>query len=243
MKIYAKSRLFTVISPVIVVLALLMAACGGAAPQEVTIPLKLEAGKLTPDLIRVGQNDTVTLQFETEEAGSIHLHGYDLEQEVRPGEVTDFVFVADASGRFKIEFHDSKDEPGDYEEAGHGAEFQLEVLQPGDSFTFEVPHDMDGKTIPYHSRLHPEVSGVVEVSGDAPSAKTVQVEIKDGATEPSQMLVRPGTTIIWTNNSSEMQALASGAYPGAAEESSDTSHDDHDEGEAIDVGFLEVSPR
>lgn len=256
MKKPAKSKFWALASPLILILVLLAAACGAAAPQNMTIPVKLEAGKLNLDPIRVAQNDTITLKIETDQTGSVHLHGYDIEQAVKPGEVTDFVFLADASGRFKIEFHGSGDDHGTHEEdAGHGEEIQSEVLHPGDTFALKISHQMDGKTIPYHSHLHPEISGEVEVSEEAPAAETVQVEITDGVTEPPQVLVRPGTTIIWTNNSSEMQTVHSGAHPGEAEEEHETTgheaeggesehgHDEGGEGEAIEVGFLEVLPR
>ena len=47
-------------------LTLLAVACGGGAPQELEINVKLEDGKLTPETIRVGQGDMVTLKEEGE---------------------------------------------------------------------------------------------------------------------------------------------------------------------------------
>lgn len=108
-----------IIFPLIIGLALLAAACGTAtAPQELEIPVKLTAGQLDPGTIQVGQNDTVTLKIESDQPGSIHLHGYDLEQEVNSGEVIDLVFVADASGRFKFTFHAAVEDPDSHQEAG-----------------------------------------------------------------------------------------------------------------------------
>lgn len=80
-------------------IAVLAAACGSADPEEVEIGVSLRDKQLTPDTIRVTQDDTVTLKIDSDAPGSMHLHGYDKEQEVTPGTVADFVFVADATGR------------------------------------------------------------------------------------------------------------------------------------------------
>ena len=96
-----------------VLITALAAACGGADPEEVEISVSLQDKQLTPETVRVGQDDTVTLKIESDAPGSLHLHGYDLEREVGPGTVSDFVFVANATGRYRIAFHPAA--PG-----GHG---------------------------------------------------------------------------------------------------------------------------
>ena len=103
-----KFRYGLIIVPFMVGLALFTVACSGESPQEREIAAKLTAGQLVPDIIEVGQNDTVTLKIQTDQPGSIHLHGYDLEQDIASGGITDFVFLADASGRFRIAFHSAE---------------------------------------------------------------------------------------------------------------------------------------
>ena len=80
---------------------------------------------LVPKIIRVKQNDRVTLNIETMQNGIMHLHGYDIENEVKKGELGNFHFEANATGRFKITFH-AKEEHSHKEEAhkhgGHEAE-------------------------------------------------------------------------------------------------------------------------
>ena len=63
-------------------------------------------------LIRVKQNDVVKLQWSTDKPMSVHLHGYDIEQEIKPGAVTDMTFTARATGRFTIEPHVGKTQAG-----------------------------------------------------------------------------------------------------------------------------------
>ena len=102
----------------LLLLLLLLAACGpSAGPQELTLTAKFEAGKLTPETLQAKQGDMVTLQIETDRPGSFHLHGYDLEEAGGVGTVTDFQFVADATGRYRIAFHGGvgPDDSGDTE--------------------------------------------------------------------------------------------------------------------------------
>ncbi len=83
----------------------LAVACGSTDPEEVEISVSVRDKQMTPETVRVTQHATVTLKIDSDAPGSLHLHGYDLEQEVTPGAVANFVFVADATGRYRIAFH------------------------------------------------------------------------------------------------------------------------------------------
>ncbi len=87
-----------------------VAACGGGGPEDLEIAVKLEGDKLSPKTIQVGQGDTVTLKIEPDSPGEIHLHGYDIEKDLEAGQVTELIFVADATGRFRITFHAAEEE-------------------------------------------------------------------------------------------------------------------------------------
>ena len=90
-------------------LALLMlgmtAALADAA--EVTFVLAISNGHVPENmrLIRVKQNDTVKLQWSTDKAVHIHLHGYDIERDLKPGTATEMAFTARATGRFTVAPH------------------------------------------------------------------------------------------------------------------------------------------
>lgn len=73
--------------------------------------------------LRVTQGETVEMVWEGDEAGSLHLHGYDIEFEILPGEPTIVTFEAHATGRFPITSHGFGEELGH----GHGALLYLEV--------------------------------------------------------------------------------------------------------------------
>jgi hypothetical protein len=97
------------------VLALsLSGALTGADAAEVTYAMTIANGRV-PDnmrLIRVKQNDVVKREWSTDKPMSVHLHGYDIEQEVKPGTVTEMTFTARATGRFTVEPHIGKTPSG-----------------------------------------------------------------------------------------------------------------------------------
>ena len=121
-------------------LTLLAAACGGDEPQALQIPLSLEHQELSPETIEVKQGDTVTLQIGSDEAGELHLHGYDLTQDVTPGEVVDLVFEASATGRFRITFHPTSTD----EHNGHEDEHETRRLQEMEVGILEVHSQVGG---------------------------------------------------------------------------------------------------
>ena len=79
------------------------------APRERTIDLAVENGAMTPDEVEVGEGNQVRLRVTSDEPLEIHLHGYDLEREVAPGEPATLSFEADLTGRFEMEDHESEE--------------------------------------------------------------------------------------------------------------------------------------
>ena len=79
------------------------------APRERTIDLAVENGAMTPDEVEVGEGNQVRLRVTSDEPIEIHLHGYDLEREVAPGEPATLSFEADLTGRFEMEDHESEE--------------------------------------------------------------------------------------------------------------------------------------
>ena len=82
------------------------------APRDRTFDVSIEGGEMSPDEISATEGDTVTLRVSADEPMELHLHGYDVEREVRPGEKAELRFEADVTGRFEIEDHDSEKELG-----------------------------------------------------------------------------------------------------------------------------------
>ena len=90
------------------VLLLTQAACGAAAPPpQLDWTLRIANGGMTPDTVAVRQGDTITARLESDRAGVVHFHGYDLEREVTAGATAELQFTANATGRFPITFHET----------------------------------------------------------------------------------------------------------------------------------------
>jgi hypothetical protein len=87
--------------------------CGANAqsqrPVEQVFELRLEGGEVADEVrtLRVTEGDRVRLRWTADAPTILHLHGYDIEQEVAPGRVTELQFEAYATGRFPIEVHGS----------------------------------------------------------------------------------------------------------------------------------------
>ncbi len=86
--------------------------------------LEIQGGALVGNdkTVRVDEGDHVILRLRSDTAGAIHLHGYDLEHALAPGEETTFGFEAFAAGRFPLTLH------GDGGGHGRGALGYLEVM-------------------------------------------------------------------------------------------------------------------
>ncbi|MBC8280658.1 MAG: hypothetical protein H8E48_07735 [Chloroflexi bacterium] len=219
------------------------AACGGGDPEELDIPVSIHAGEMDPGTIKVKQGDMVTLKIQADEGGEFHLHTYDIEKEIEAETETDFYFVAEATGRFKITYHPQ----GDHDDSGHGILFESEELDTGDTFSYEIEDHQAGETVPFHSHLRPALHGNIIVSQEAGVTDTVAIEYNDEAAVPNEVHVGPGTVITWTNISSNHQTVISGLHAdmgmdaGAEKDEHDDEHDDEEV--EIEIGFVEVQPR
>lgn len=114
----------SVLMPAILIAGLV--GIGGVSAEQLTFDLKVERGRVASNmqLIRVKQGDVVRLRWSTDRALDLHLHGYDIEQKIVPGSVSELTFTARATGRFPVEVHTPKRGGGH----SHGAPLvQIEV--------------------------------------------------------------------------------------------------------------------
>ena len=214
------------------------------------VPVSIKSGVMDPKTIEVKQGDMVTLKILSDESGEFHLHTYDIEADIPANQKTDFYFVAEATGRFKITYHPmSENEHGGGahgEDDSHGGIFESEAISPGESFVFEIHKHLEGKTIPFHSHLRPALNGSISVAHTSGQPASVAIEYTNESAKPHEVDVAPGTVITWTNNSSIPQTVVSGHHSDMAMgEHKPNQHkmDEHQEGEEVEIGLLEVQPR
>ena len=221
--------------------ALALAACGGGDPESLQFGLAINERQLAVDEgeLVVKQGDEVTFVLDTDEGGTFHLHGYDIERELVKHETATMKFTANATGRFSITFHAGAD--GSHGSHGHASEhgtmFGSDTLQQGDSFSYHVMDGIDGQMIPYHNHMNHEMTASLMVSAEAENSGQAEVTIQeDGSFSPAMLSVRPGTMIVWTNTAEQRQRVVSGDPPVVTDEADS-------EGEEVSLGVLEVRPR
>lgn len=74
-----------------------------SGPQVRTVEAVLRGASLAPAEIVVSEGDQVTLRITSDRPARVHLHGYDLEQDVSPDGPVALTFQATLAGRFEIE--------------------------------------------------------------------------------------------------------------------------------------------
>lgn len=82
------------------------------APAEPSFEVEIRDDGMRPEEVSVREGDRVTLGIKSDRSVEIHVHGYDLEREVEPGETIDLSFEADLTGRFPVEDHETEEELG-----------------------------------------------------------------------------------------------------------------------------------
>ena len=83
-----------------------------SGPQTRELDLRIRDGAMIPSEVTAAEGDRVVLRITTDSPLEIHVHGYDVEREVGPGEPTELSFRARLTGRFEIENHETEEELG-----------------------------------------------------------------------------------------------------------------------------------
>ncbi len=119
----------------LMLLTLLLAACGSnTEPQTRIFDLDIAAGSIDDEhrTLRVDHNDEVVLRITSDQEATFHLHGYNLETSLTPGETAALAFTANATGKFDFEMHvGSADHVGDGHSHDSSTETCTAELPPG----------------------------------------------------------------------------------------------------------------
>ena len=83
----------------------------GETPQE-PVALAINGNSMSPAEVSVTEGEQVNLQITSDRPIEFHLHGYDLEEEVEPGQPGELSFDATMTGQFPIEDHNTEAELG-----------------------------------------------------------------------------------------------------------------------------------
>jgi plastocyanin len=82
-----------------------------APPEPEVTRIEIRRGEVVggPAEITAKNGDTVVIVVSADAPDDIHLHGYDIEKKVAPGQPARFRFKANAEGEFEIESHVAED--------------------------------------------------------------------------------------------------------------------------------------
>jgi ABC-type glycerol-3-phosphate transport system substrate-binding protein len=77
------------------------------AAQAKVITIRVVGGQPEGGIQRptIDQGDKVVLVVRTDSGDAVHLHGYNIEQEIVPGKPLRLPFTANIAGRFEVELH------------------------------------------------------------------------------------------------------------------------------------------
>jgi len=74
---------------------------------ELVVAARVTAARpAEPRVLQVLKGDSVRLRIASDSAGEVHVHGYRLDAKVAPGKTAEIGFIAHATGRYRIEWHD-----------------------------------------------------------------------------------------------------------------------------------------
>jgi len=84
-------------------------ASAPASPAGQRIEVQVTGGQASGDTGRVpvASGEHVTLVVTSDVADEVHVHGYDLEAELTPGQPTEIAFDATIPGVFEVELHEA----------------------------------------------------------------------------------------------------------------------------------------
>ena len=94
-------------------------------------------------------------------------------------------------------------------ETATGALFEGGTINPGEEYSFIFGHGLEDSAVPYHNHLSPELGGTVMVTEDAPEGD-VEIEVTATGYSPANVMVRPGSAVVWHNAGDTVEAVHSG---------------------------------
>jgi hypothetical protein len=87
--------------------AALLFGASGAHAESVSfkLPVSMSDTGEKPRVLRATKGDRIAIEWSSDKPTVVHIHPYDIEQELKPGASARSEFSANISGRFPIEAH------------------------------------------------------------------------------------------------------------------------------------------
>ncbi len=232
---------------------LLLAACGGGDPEDVSFELSIADGGLAGDdsTFVAKQDDTVTLNLSADVHGEVHLHGYDLTTNIGPDEPSSITFLADATGRYAMEFHPSGEAEmhcDDVDVTGMAVRLSLEPAAEAGHYVASV--EVDNFEFSLASGSHWHLTSDGETVGMFYES-SAEVELGMGTHEIVAQLntgehcALPVSDMMMVGDNALDDGMAMDDHDGEDEHEHDAEeeHAHEGDGEPFSIGALEIMPR
>ena len=73
--------------------------------DETIIKITISQGKMKPQEMAFSFNQEKTLLITSDVAAELHIHGYEIKQELSPDQITNISFITNLAGRYPMELH------------------------------------------------------------------------------------------------------------------------------------------
>ena len=112
------------------VLTILGCSSDASIPMIVNIDVAIQERNMTPSEILVKEDDTLILKIVSDESGTLHIHGYRVEQRIEKDGETKLKLDTGATGQFNIAFHVGGSDPsnGDHQHQNNEEEVEEVIL-------------------------------------------------------------------------------------------------------------------
>ncbi len=136
-------------------LVMLASACSASKPETVNLDVSINAGTMIPNKIVVKHNDPLVMHLSSDQQGSIHIHGNDINLEVASKTESQLILKSDATGMYKIAFHTDTDHHNEEKESSEEILHDHEEASTDHSEPTKSNSSKDEELIIGYLEIHP----------------------------------------------------------------------------------------
>ena len=110
----------------------IISACSTSAPEIIELDVSIKNKTMTPNEISVNKNDTLVMNISSDENGSLHIHGYDIEKKISKNVQQQLKLDVYATGMYNVAFHIG-DQSHSHQEHDRGEEHKADQTHNTDN--------------------------------------------------------------------------------------------------------------
>jgi len=110
----------------------IISACSTSAPEIIELDVSIKNKTMTPNEISMNKNDTLVMNISSDENGSLHIHGYDIEKKISKNVQQQLKLDVYATGMYNVAFHIG-DQSHSHQEHDRGEEHKADQTHNTDN--------------------------------------------------------------------------------------------------------------